>query len=485
MINNVIEKSNVLNAMKMLSEPDEKIGLIEFRFFCLYLSKINARNPEKRTVKVKIEDFEELFGVSFHSTSFTKQLRKIATRQMRVIEKGKCIIINLYSKFAWSIENPKELEITCNYDIMPYLFELQKSYTSYKILNIVKLNSVQKIRLYEIMKQYEKIGQVRFDIMDLQEMLCSKVQEFRFFRRDILTPAIRDINQYTDIQVSYEKNLSCRKVVALTFTIDKKKIFSADNVDEQSADTTIQSLYYRCKEEYTIKQLEQLYDYVSNCCVNISSGVDNYIYSVYANIKISGNKINNLFKYTFSVIKNDITKHIFEDSRDNSNSHTSRSDEMYISSYDINEVVRNHKIEWFTQEELKNLKPIESSKVEEVHSSVDIPSNKEEKKLDFQILEFKFFYDDVENSFVSFTSCSRLQALLEKKYHKEDTYWLLEEPFTQEQVINLIFKRHQVVVVPKPGGDFSDFQQHNKIIFYYPKKVYFIDLFFNFFSKAS
>ena len=472
MINNVIEKSNVLNAMKMLSEPDEKIGLIEFRFFCLYLSKINARNPEKRTVKVKIEDFEELFGISFHSTSFTKQLRKIATRQMRVIEKGKCIIINLYSKFAWSIENPKELEITCNYDIMPYLFELQKSYTSYKILNIVKLNSVQKIRLYEIMKQYEKIGQVRFDIMDLQEMLCSKVQEFRFFRRDILIPAIRDINQYTDIQVSYEKNLSCRKVVALTFTIDKKKIFSADNVDEQSVDTTIQSLYYRCKEEYTIKQLEQLYDYVSNCGINISSDIDNYIYSIYANIKISGNKINNLFKYTLSIIKDDINKHIFEDSKDNNNRHTSRSDEMYISSYDINEVVRNHKVELYTQEDLENQgmkipdkvedEPIkeEPQKIEEL---VVQEAYEREKSQELPVIEFRFAFDKDLTDYVNYDSCKRLQALLELKYHKEDTFWLFEDIFTQKDIIKLVLERHQVVVVPKPVGDFEEYQKNSKL----------------------
>lgn len=459
---NLIEKSNILNTLRC-----GNMGLTELRFFCLYLSKLNARNPEKRTIQMSIAEFEELFDVKFNSTMFNYKIEKIMSRTVKIKENNDIRIIALYSEFRWNSKNYKTLNVTCNYDIVPYLFELKKNYTKYMIENIVKLDSVQKIRLYEILKQYEKLGMIKFNIVDLQEMMCCAIREFKFFKRDTLTPAIRDINQYTDIQVSYEKNLSCRKVVALTFTIDKKKIFSADNVDEQSVDTTIQSLYYRCKEEYTIKQLEQLYGYVSNCGINISSDIDNYIYSIYANIKISGNKINNLFKYTLSIIKDDINKHMFEDSKNNSNSHTSRSDEMYISSYDINEVVRNHKVELYTQEKLENenIKPIELSKVEEVYSSVDIPSNKEEKKLDFQILEFKFFYDDVENSFVSFTSCSRLQALLEKKYHKEDTYWLLEEPFTQEQVINLIFKRHQVVVVPKPVGDFSDFQQHNKIIF--------------------
>lgn len=316
MVDNVIEKSNILNTMKILSEPDEKIGLLEFRFFCLYLSRINARNPEKRTIKIKIEEFENIFGVSFHSTLFTRQLKKIATRQMRIIENNKNIIINLYSKFAWSIENPRELEITCNYDVMPYLFELQKNYTSYKIMNIVKLNSVQKIRLYEIMKQYEKIRKIKIDITDLQEMICSKVQEFRFFKRDILESAIKDINKYTDIQVSYEKNLSCRKVVALTFTVSKKDDtpnFLFDSIEniEKLVDNSLESLYYRCNEVYTMEQLEMLYNYVESSGAKLNVSIENYIYSMYCKIKIEGNKVNNLFKYTFTIIEKQINDYIF------------------------------------------------------------------------------------------------------------------------------------------------------------------------------
>lgn len=464
---NLIEKSNILNTLRC-----GNMGLTELRFFCLYLSKLNARNPEKRTIQMSIAEFEELFDVKFNSTMFNYKIEKIMSRTVKIKENNDIRIIALYSEFRWNSKNYKTLNVTCNYDIVPYLFELKKNYTKYMIENIVKLDSVQKIRLYEILKQYEKLGMIKFNIVDLQEMMCCAIREFKFFKRDTLTPAIRDINQYTDIQVSYEKNLSCRKVVALTFTIDKKKIFSADNVDEQSVDTTIQSLYYRCKEEYTIKQLEQLYDYVSNCGINISSDIDNYIYSIYANIKISGNKINNLFKYTLSIIKDDINKHIFEDSKDNNNRHTSRSDEMYISSYDINEVVRNHKVELYTQEDLENQgmkipdkvedEPIkeEPQKIEEL---VVQEAYEREKSQELPVIEFRFAFDKDLTDYVNYDSCKRLQALLELKYHKEDTFWLFEDIFTQKDIIKLVLERHQVVVVPKPVGDFEEYQKNSKL----------------------
>ncbi len=470
---NLIEKSNILNTLRC-----GNMGLTELRFFCLYLSKLNARNPEKRTIQMSIAEFEELFDVKFNSTMFNYKIEKIMSRTVKIKENNDIRIIALYSEFRWNSKNYKTLNVTCNYDIVPYLFELKKNYTKYMIENIVKLDSVQKIRLYEILKQYEKLGMIKFNIVDLQEMMCCAIREFKFFKRDTLTPAIRDINQYTDIQVSYEKNLSCRKVVALTFTIDKKKIFSADNVDEQSVDTTIQSLYYRCKEEYTIKQLEQLYDYVSNCGINISSGIDNYIYSIYANIKISGNMVNNLFRYTFSIIKDDITKHIFENSS-NSNQHTSRSDETYISSYDINEVVRNHKIEWYTEEDLEKQgikipdkadKTVEDEQIKEEPQKIEEPvgvqeAYEREKSQELPVIEFRFAFDKDLTDYVNYDSCKRLQALLELKYHKEDTFWLFEDIFTQKDIIKLVLERHQVIVVPKPVpvGDFEEYQKNSEL----------------------
>lgn len=102
----------------------------------------------------------------------------------------------------------------------------------------------------------------------------------------------------------------------MKFTITKNKNFKDDlklkefikseDLEDIQIDAIINSLYQRCKKEYTIEQLEKLYDYVSNCGINISNGISNYIYSIYAKIK---------------------------------------SNETCINSYDIDEVVRSHNIQ--------------------------------------------------------------------------------------------------------------------------------------------
>ena len=312
--NNLVEKSNVLNTLMSTD-----MGLTELRFFCLYLSKLNARNQDKRTVDILISEFECFFGIKFNTTLFNQKIRKIMGRTVEIKENSKIRVLTLYSEFCWKENESSVISITCNDKMLPYLFKLQGNYTKYMIGNIAKLNSVSKIRLYEILKQYQKIGNVKIGLDDLQKMMCVKVSLFNDFKLKRLEPAIKDINEYTDIMVSYEKILSCRKVVALKFTITKKGIFKdiidvpnkSQNTDAllesiqppiSEVDDKIMTLYYELEKVYSMDELKQLLD----ICAGISSKPDVYLKNIYYQIKARKKKINNLFSYTLTVINADL-----------------------------------------------------------------------------------------------------------------------------------------------------------------------------------
>ena len=469
-----IERSNKLNTLRPTG-----MTLTEVRFLAIYQSKINARDLNTKKVTFSLENFCNIMEINKMSITIMKNIINGLLCKPVFIpnEDGsdgftgvllfkKCMLHSLNDKWYVDIE--------CSDEVLPYMFEMKKNYFTYELWNALKLKSVNQLRMYELLKQYEKIGERVILLTELKALLGIKnnqYSEYKIFKRDVILVCQKALEEHTDIEYNFEPIKSGRKIYALKFTITKNKNFKDDlklkefikpeDLKDIQIDAVISSLYYRCKEEYTTKQLEQLYDYVSNCGINISSGIDNYIYSIYANIKISGNKINNLFKYTLSIIKNDINIHIFENSNNN-NQYTSRSDESYITSYDINDVICNHKIEVCTQENLSkesmNL-PIKHSKLEEVNSNINDSSVNEDDIHNYPTLEFKFFYDEHNSSFVSFESCHRLQVLLESKYHKNNTYWLLEEPFTQEQIINSIFEKHQIIITPKPLDDISDFEK--------------------------
>jgi hypothetical protein len=152
--------------------------------------------------------------------------------------------------------------------------------------------------------------------------------EFKFFKRDTLDPAIRDINKNTDIIVGYVKNLSCRRVVSLTFSISaKEEVIEVEPIPEPQPteneinahrvaksicdESPLETLYLRCNKEYTLEQLLNLCQYVESSNIELNVSVENYIYSIYRKIKIEGNKVNSLYKYTFTIIESQIKEYIF------------------------------------------------------------------------------------------------------------------------------------------------------------------------------
>lgn len=124
------------------------------------------------------------------------------------------------------------IKIKFHEDMFPYLLELNKRtgagsfFTSYKLQNVTLMKHKYSPRLYEILKSYQYNNQ-RWTFengtgmqYDLQRMLGDAILEecenkgkpiipetwknWAVFKRDVLEPAVKEINKYTDIKVAYE-----------------------------------------------------------------------------------------------------------------------------------------------------------------------------------------------------------------------------------------------------------------------------------------
>lgn len=293
---NTIIKSNILNSFKCT--PHSQMSINELRFFCLYLSKINPKEPQKRTVEIKVKDFEKMFGVKLNTTAFSETMDKILQRIMLINDEAnnRYKKIMLYSNFAWKKDfEDGIIEITANSDIMPFLWNLTGNYTSYRLSNISKLNSVSKIRLYEILCQYKNLKDFTIPLEELQDLMMVDYSEFRDFKKYALVPAVESINENTDLNVSYEKILRKRKVHSIKFMIEKKqaKMIETPIKNESRPQIDYDLLQIKAKnllnqysnEQYGESQIKKFVDY----CIANASNVE---------------KADNPTSYIFAVMKN-------------------------------------------------------------------------------------------------------------------------------------------------------------------------------------
>lgn len=78
-------------------------------------------------------------------------------------------------------------------------------------------------KAFELLKSYSGFNYKNFDIDDLKIRLGAPYKNFFDMRRKVLDVAVKEINLYTDIEVTWQPIKKGRKVVKVQFDIKKRE----------------------------------------------------------------------------------------------------------------------------------------------------------------------------------------------------------------------------------------------------------------------
>ena len=148
---------------------------------------------------------------------------RLFERKIRIqLDNGK----ELLTRFVQSVifdPDAGRVNIRFATDIYPYLSELEKNFTKYRLANIVQLTSVYAVRLYELLICWlgQGLHNKEFDIDDFRRLMGvdDKYSQFGQLKDRVITPALEQINEFTDheIRVSYRKVGRVFRFIAFSF----------------------------------------------------------------------------------------------------------------------------------------------------------------------------------------------------------------------------------------------------------------------------
>lgn len=107
--------------------------------------------------------------------------------------------------------------------ILPFVTQLAREFTSYRIRFVSQMTSAYALRLYEMLSKWRSAGQATISLEWLREHLCldnePSYQRVDVLRREIVNPAVAQINAHSDLSVSMSQVKEGRRVVAIAFSI--------------------------------------------------------------------------------------------------------------------------------------------------------------------------------------------------------------------------------------------------------------------------
>jgi len=220
----LIQKQNILAKIRSNS-----MSLQELQLFSVYLAKIDVHHMTTRVVRLSLIEFRRIMKLG--ELNFSKLQNTVDSLLNKMIsvplERGGFERVQLFKECRIGIDEKDEwyMEIDAHDKALPLMFEFKGRYFTYELWNTRCLKSANQIRMYEILKQYEFIGEQVFTVHELRDQLGIDNEEyprFNSFRERVIDACQKALETYTDICFNYTPYGSRGKggkINALKFTI--------------------------------------------------------------------------------------------------------------------------------------------------------------------------------------------------------------------------------------------------------------------------
>lgn len=235
----VVKDNALVNAMCDLS-------LQATRFLAFAISKIDHLNvnPEKSLqMEIHVSEFAEIFNLDIKSAY--REVEILATQlQKKIIQfrKGeRRIKVGIISRQEY-IDLEGRVFIKFDETIVPYLIGLSEQFTKYMLKDVYQFKSVSTWRLYELLKQFHKIGQREIDIDELKWKLNieDKYDRIGNLKIRIIEPSVKEINELSDILVTFSQKKRGRRVVSFIFDIVTKQAKTREDIINNAVTKTVE-----------------------------------------------------------------------------------------------------------------------------------------------------------------------------------------------------------------------------------------------------
>ncbi len=230
----LVRKSNVLIEAKIDFTANEA------KFVEKLIASHKNHHPADRDYQFDCRELLIQFGIGPENHSRLKKMTdSIQSKVMSIKSDGKDRRINILYHCTYH-DGEGRISTRFHPHLLPYVKNLKSFYSEYHLANITKLDSTYSIKIYQLLKQYQKIiGTRTFDIAEFRELISLSLTKYKAYgdlKKRILIPAQKEIEEKTDISFTFAEKKIGRKVIELEFKISANK--NQRGVDIDTGDIT-------------------------------------------------------------------------------------------------------------------------------------------------------------------------------------------------------------------------------------------------------
>lgn len=230
-----MKNRNIVKQDFNLVNAKYKLDTNEIKFILTAITQIKKENEAFTEYEIKVSELEAKLQAEQNETRLKQFAKKLMSKPFEVSNADGWTIFNWFSSIKY-INGQAKFKVKIADELKPYLLDLKERFVMYNLKNILPLTSSYSIRIYQMLKEYEKL-KIRYikvdELMDILQVPKS-YKIYDNFKRKILKVAEKELLEHTDICFTLEEEKEGRRVDRLIFRIyqnkqeQKQGLFSAE-----------------------------------------------------------------------------------------------------------------------------------------------------------------------------------------------------------------------------------------------------------------
>ena len=245
--NELVVKSN------RLIEASYRLSLAEQRIILMAITEVRKSSKNFNAedfIEVRAVEFANLFDTDVKNSYIQLQdaakslfSRYVVLRETDPITGKQSVLEARWVSAVQYVAGAGLIRIQFSGVVVPLVTRLETNFTSYAISSISKMTSTYAIRLYELLLQWGSMGhrEVAIDWLKSALQVASDYPRLSDFKRRVVDVAVSQINDYSDLAVSYDQRKSGKTVTHLIFSFQPTHIKKAVHQPEKQVKHTQKS----------------------------------------------------------------------------------------------------------------------------------------------------------------------------------------------------------------------------------------------------
>lgn len=236
------------------------------------MGQIHDEDSTNKVYTMYAKEIEDLTGRKWDYSQFREATENMGSRMFEIKTEKDYTQFWLFQRVKYIVGQGR-VEIKFSEDAINLLKQLKNNFTTYELQSALSMSSKYAKRIYQICSQWKDIGESkRFEIKELKSNLglidnkgYEEYAPISMFKSRVLDVAIKQINEHTDLEISYHlagDHGRKKPLKTIVFYIKKKSplILPIEFEKEKNPNIRMQQLYlildkFGIKSSAIIKQI--------------------------------------------------------------------------------------------------------------------------------------------------------------------------------------------------------------------------------------